>query len=86
MGRTHHSNCRSCEKAVDTIDGVQLLHSDPLPSALPFFQSKARAKAKQQQTGSMGLSKLDGDCLLTSACLLTVACLLTACLLTGVVY
>ena len=52
MGRTHHSNCRSCEKTVDTIDAVQLLHSDHLPSALPFLQkqSKSKEKAKQKQS------------------------------------
>ena len=44
MGRTHHSNCRSCEKTVDNIDGVQLLHSDHPPSALPFLRSKVRSK------------------------------------------
>ena len=58
MGRTQHSNFRSCEKTVDTIDAVQLLHSDHLPSALPFLQkqskskskAKAKAKAKQRKT------------------------------------
>ena len=46
MGRTHHSNCRSCEKTVDTIDAVQLLHSDHLPSALPFLQKQSKSKSK----------------------------------------
>ena len=46
MGRTHHSNCRCCEKTVDTIDAVQLLHSDHLPSALPFLQKQSKSKNK----------------------------------------
>ena len=58
MGRTHHSNCRSCEKTVDTIDAVQLLHSDHFPSALPFLQkqskSKSKAKAKERKSLASG--------------------------------
>ena len=52
MGRTHHSNCRSCEKTVDTVDALQPLHSDHLPSAIPLF-----AKAKQRQKQSKSKSK-----------------------------
>ena len=71
MGRTQHSNFQSCEKTVDTIDAVQLLHSDHLLSALPFLQkqsksksisksiskSKAKAKAKQKKSKSKAKAK-----------------------------
>ena len=56
MGRTHHSNCRSCEKTVDIVKALQPLHSDHLPSAIPLFAkakqsiSQAKAKAKKSNT------------------------------------